>query len=88
MSERLELLESQPAEIDGVRFGVANIWERDFRDAAGEQRRGLSAQLMFEDDHDEFVGEGSTVRLGESTWTVTEVRPGPPRAALVLERVA
>lgn len=88
MSERLELLESRPAEIEGVRFGVANIWERDFLDASGEQRSGLTAQLMFEDGHDEFVGEGSSVRLGESTWSVAEVRSGPPGAALVLLRVA
>ena len=56
--------------------GVANLWERDYVDAAGRARNGVTARLMWESDgapESLIVGVGSRFEVGGARWEVLAV---------------
>ncbi|MEN9786686.1 MAG: hypothetical protein RLZZ299_1950 [Pseudomonadota bacterium] len=70
--------------LDGVAVAVGNVWERDYADADGTRRAGMTARLAWTDaggtDHWEVAGAGSLLSLGTSHWRVVAVdkAPGTP----------
>lgn len=86
------LTETTVGELDGVRVGLANVWERDYVDAGGTTRHGLTARLAWTDaagaERWEIVGVGSQLEFAGSTWQVREIdkSPGTP-GEVVWERV-
>ncbi len=78
------ITETTVGELDGVRVGVANIWERDYVDATGAARHGVTARVAWTDqggsERWEVVGVGSRLVLGAFVWRVTAIdkAPGSP----------
>ena len=76
MSTTETIQETTVGDLGGVSVGVANLWERDYVDAAGAPRHGMTARVAWTDassDHWEVVGAGSALRLGAHRWTVVRV---------------
>ncbi len=86
------LTETTVGELDGVRVGLANVWERDYVDAAGAARTGVTARVAWTDaggtERWEVVGVGSRVAFSASAWQVTRIEKvaGTP-GEVVWERV-
>jgi hypothetical protein len=86
MSE-IEVGEGEVETIDGVRVGVANLWEREYALADGSTREGPSVMLYLDDGRDFAAGEGTEFDIGNRRWRVTAVVPGDPRGAIRLGEV-
>ena len=76
MTERIS--ETTVGELDGVRVGVANVWERDYVDADGTPRHGMTARVAWTEpdgtERWEVVGVGSRVLLASAaTWSVIRI---------------
>ncbi len=63
--------------LDGVSVAVGNVWERDYADAEGTRRAGMTARLAWTDmtgaEHWEVAGAGTLLSLGGSHWRVVAV---------------
>ena len=87
------ITETTVGELDGVRVGVGNIWERDYVDAEGTARNGVTARVAWTDaggtERWEVVGVGSRLAFVASAWQVTRIEKvaGTP-GEVVWERVA
>jgi hypothetical protein len=68
----LTLEETTQGTLGSVDVGVANIWERSYTDAAGAERTGPTARLMW-DGGSLVVGPGSVFELGGQSWRVLSV---------------
>ncbi len=75
-----EIQETTVGTLSGVSVGVANMWERDYVDAGGVTRKGLTARLDFEEGTETrrvVVGEGSVLPFGADRWEVVTLRKTP-----------
>lgn len=67
------------AEIEKLRIGVANVWEREFTDNAGKSRNGTTAQVWISHRDDEkldmtdVVYPGKDIQVGQYRVHVTHV---------------
>ena len=74
MSGEIEITETAVGSLDGARVGVGNLMESDYTDAAGSERRGLTAQLFLLGQSERvIVGEGSVFPAGGRDWEVIRV---------------
>jgi hypothetical protein len=69
--------------LDGIRIGIANIWERDYV-ADGEPRHGPTAMLHFPDETTVVAGAGTVI----GSWRVAAVTAGDPRGSVEFEPCA
>lgn len=81
--------------LDGIAVAVGNVWERDYADADGTRRAGMTARLAWTDaagaEHWEVAGAGSLLSLGTSHWRVIAVDKAegePGRVTLRREEAA
>lgn len=77
--DTLTVTANTQAEIEALRIGVANIWERDFTVAGGATKKLMSAQLWIshrddeKQDRVETVYPGRFVHVGRYRIQVTHV---------------
>lgn len=75
-----EIQETTVGTLSGVDFGVANMWERDYVDAGGIARKGITARLDFEEGAETrrvVVGVGSVLTFGPDRWEVVAIKKTP-----------
>jgi hypothetical protein len=75
-----DIQETTVGTLSGVDVGVANVWERDYVDAAGATRKGLTARMDYEiggETRRVIVGQGSVIELGGVRWEVVRVVKPP-----------
>jgi len=75
-----EIQETTVGTLSGVDVGVANMWERDYTDGAGNNRKGLTARLDCDiagETRRVVVGEGSVLELGGGRWEVIRLTKPP-----------
>ncbi len=90
-SSLFHLIETAVTEVDGIRAGLANVWEESFAGDDGEQRRGVRGTICFmregsSSDFDVRVGLGDEFDLKDRRYRVVEINEGEPRGSLMLER--
>jgi hypothetical protein len=83
--QEIRIEETTVARVGGWRLGVANLWEREYRDATGKTVRGPAGSVSLvapgaSEARTEDVGAGCVLDLGEAgKWDVVEVVPGHGR---------
>jgi hypothetical protein len=87
-----EITETTVGNLNGVRVGVGNIWERTYTLPDGTVRSGLTAQLFIlvnDQNPGIVVGQGSVVTVGASRWEVIAVtKAGQERGTVTLKELA
>ena len=77
------------------RVGIGNIWEREYVDANGACKNGLTAIASLFDEntkeeHDEYLGIGSVLDLGDDgLWKLVDIEGsrGTENGSLTLSKV-
>ncbi|MCX6551764.1 MAG: hypothetical protein NTY02_12315 [Acidobacteria bacterium] len=78
--ESLTIAANTQGEVEKLRIGIANVWERDMTDAAGAPKKVLSAQawISYQDDEKKDVSDvvfpGKQIAVGEYSIRITNVR--------------
>ncbi|HGY89850.1 MAG TPA: hypothetical protein ENK43_01620 [Planctomycetes bacterium] len=90
-THQYHLIETAVADVDGVRVGLANVWEESFTGDDGEFRSGVRGTICFmrdgaSGDLDIRVGLGDEFVLDGRRYRVIEIDDGEPRGSLTLER--
>jgi len=90
-SSQFHLIETAVTDVDGIRAGLANVWEESFAGDDGEPRRGVRGTICFmqegsSSDFDVRVGLGDEFDLENRRYRVVEINEGEPRGSLRLER--
>ena len=89
---RFNLTENTVIDLDGVRIGLANVWEESFDKSNSHQKRGVRGTLcaMHSDstkDYDLRVSKGDEIVIAGKYFRVINLSEGEPHGSLTLEQI-